>query len=93
MLLKAKKTVIIFISVLAVMLFSIPKTYTQAAEKFAKGADVSWLPEMEANGYKFYNGNEIEQDCLQILKDHGIDSIRLRVWVNPPMVTATKTRL
>jgi len=69
-----------------------PKTYTQAAPTFAKGADVSWLSEMEANGYKFYNDDGIEQDCLQILKDHGIDSIRLRVWVNPPTVTATKKR-
>ncbi|NLD50644.1 MAG: glycosyl hydrolase, partial [Clostridiaceae bacterium] len=54
----------------------------QAAD-FAKGADVSWLPQMEAKGYKFYDDNGIERDCLEILKEHGIDSIRLRVWVNP----------
>ncbi len=24
---------------------------------FAKGADISWLPQMEATGYKFYNDN------------------------------------
>lgn len=54
----------------------------QAAD-FAKGADVSWLPQMEAKGYKFYDDNGVEKDCLQILKEHGIDSIRLRVWVNP----------
>lgn len=50
---------------------------------FAKGADVSWLPQMEAQGYKFYNDQGTEQDLLQILKDHGIDSIRLRAFVNP----------
>lgn len=50
---------------------------------FAKGADVSWLPQMEAQGYKFYNDQGAEQDLLQILKDHGIDSIRLRAFVNP----------
>lgn len=50
---------------------------------FAKGADVSWLPQMEAAGYVFYNDEHIQQDCLDILKDHGMDSIRLRVWVNP----------
>lgn len=50
---------------------------------FAKGADVGWLPQMEATGYKFYNKHGKEQDCLQILKDLGMNSIRLRVWVNP----------
>lgn len=49
----------------------------------AKGADVGWLSEMEANGSKFYDENGQPKDCLQILKDHGINSIRLRVWVNP----------
>jgi arabinogalactan endo-1,4-beta-galactosidase len=50
---------------------------------FAKGADVGWLTQMEAAGYKFYNSAGVQQDCLQILKDKGINSIRLRVWVNP----------
>src|ERR1700712_70246 len=50
---------------------------------FAKGADVSWLTQMEASGYKFYNSAGTRQDLLQILKDKGINSIRLRVWVNP----------
>ena len=35
------------------------------------------------SGYKFYNDNGEEQDLLQILKDRGIDSIRIRAWVNP----------
>lgn len=50
---------------------------------FAKGADISWLPQMEATGYKFYNDNGQEEDCFKILKDHGINSIRLRTFVNP----------
>ncbi len=50
---------------------------------FARGADISWLPQMEATGYKFYNDNGTEADCFQILKDHGINSIRLRTFVDP----------
>ncbi|RYY34135.1 MAG: arabinogalactan endo-1,4-beta-galactosidase [Sphingobacteriaceae bacterium] len=50
---------------------------------FAKGADVSWITEMEKAGVKFYNKEGTQQDLLQILKDKGINSIRLRVWVNP----------
>ena len=51
--------------------------------QFANGADVSWLPQMEATGYKFYDKDETEKECLQLLKDRGINTIRLRVFVNP----------
>lgn len=50
---------------------------------FAKGADISWLTEMEDAGRKFYNSNGTETDCIQLLKDLGMNTIRLRVWVNP----------
>ncbi|PZO29239.1 MAG: arabinogalactan endo-1,4-beta-galactosidase [Flavobacteriaceae bacterium] len=54
-----------------------------AQSVFSKGADVGWLPQMEATGYKFYDTDGKETDCLQLLKDRGMNSIRLRVWVNP----------
>jgi arabinogalactan endo-1,4-beta-galactosidase len=50
---------------------------------FSKGADVGWLPQMEISGYKFQDTDGKEKDCLQLLKDRGINTIRLRVWVNP----------
>ena len=50
---------------------------------FIKGADISWLTEMEASGRKFYGPAGTQQDCIQILKDLGINVVRLRVWVNP----------
>lgn len=50
---------------------------------YAKGADVSWVSEMEAANKKFYNSAGVEQDLFKILKDKGINAIRLRVWVNP----------
>ncbi|WP_266364876.1 glycoside hydrolase family 53 protein [Tellurirhabdus rosea] len=50
---------------------------------FVKGADIGWLPQMEATGYRFYNDQGVQQDCFQILKDHGINTVRLRTWVNP----------
>jgi arabinogalactan endo-1,4-beta-galactosidase len=52
-------------------------------DSFVKGADIGWLPQMEATGFKFYNNNNIAQDCFQILKDHGINTVRLRTWVSP----------
>lgn len=50
---------------------------------FAKGADVSWLPQMEATGYQFLDENGQEADVLQLLKDRGMDAVRLRIFVNP----------
>lgn len=50
---------------------------------FAKGADVSWLTEMEADGVKFYNAEGKAQECMTLLRDLGTNSIRLRVWVDP----------
>lgn len=49
----------------------------------AKGADVSWLTEMEGDGVKFYNKEGKATECLALLRDLGVNSIRLRVWVNP----------
>jgi arabinogalactan endo-1,4-beta-galactosidase len=60
-----------------------PTTNPPATPLFAKGADVSWLTEMEAAGRKFYNSSGTEQDCILILKNLGMNTIRLRAWVNP----------
>ena len=50
---------------------------------FAKGADVSWVTQMESQGLQFYNKSSVQQDIFQVLKSEGINSIRLRAWVNP----------
>lgn len=51
---------------------------------FAKGADVSWLTQMEMEGEKFYTADRVETECMQLLRDEcGVNAIRLRVWVNP----------
>lgn len=60
-----------------------PINTTTNTSFFAKGADISWLTQMEASGVKFYNSTGTEQDLILILKNLGMNSIRLRVWVNP----------
>jgi arabinogalactan endo-1,4-beta-galactosidase len=54
-----------------------------ASATFANGADVSWVTQMEASGYKFYNSSGTQQDLFTILKGLNINAIRLRAWVNP----------
>lgn len=50
---------------------------------FAKGADISWASEMEAEGRKFRLKDGKEADLLSVLRASGINSVRLRVWVDP----------
>ena len=50
---------------------------------FARGADISWCTEMEADGMKFYNTNGVETEIFSLMKQIGMNAIRLRVWVNP----------
>lgn len=51
--------------------------------EFAKGADISWVTEMEQKGMKFYHKNGVEADCFRLMKELGLNAIRLRVWVDP----------
>ena len=50
---------------------------------FMRGADVSMLAEIEKNGGKFYNAEGKEDDLFNILKENGVNWIRLRVWNDP----------
>jgi len=53
------------------------------AATFAQGADVSWVDQEEAAGYSFYNSSGIKTDPFVLLKNIGVNAIRLRVWVDP----------
>lgn len=51
---------------------------------FAKGADVSWITELESRGYTFQNQEGEQKELMTLLRDDcGVNAIRLRVWVNP----------
>ncbi len=46
------------------------------------GADISFLPQLEDRGIKF-SDNGVQKDALQILKEHGFNYIRLRIFSDP----------
>ena len=52
-------------------------------EDFAFGADIGFVSQMESWGTKWLDKNGKQKDILQILKEQGINNVRLRVWVNP----------
>lgn len=62
-----------------------PDAPVEKENGFARGADVGWLTQMEAEGLKFFApGSDTPMECMQLLRDYcGVNSIRLRVWVNP----------
>ena len=80
-----KKTILIWLSLLGLLIISCQQTREEEKleNSFARGADISWLPQMEASGYIFRNDSGKPEDCFKILKHHGINAIRLRTWVNP----------
>ncbi len=83
---------ILFLFFLSATLLSCKKSKTQeqippiidtSKFSFAKGADISWITEMESSGKKFYDSTNTQKEILSILKGVGMNVVRLRVWVNP----------
>ena len=50
---------------------------------FIKGGDVSELSYVERGGGIYYETNGAPMDCLQILKNHGCNTVRLRLYNDP----------
>jgi arabinogalactan endo-1,4-beta-galactosidase len=48
-----------------------------------RGADLSFLPQIEAQGGVFRVAG-VPRDCLQIVRERGVNLVRLRLWVQPP---------
>lgn len=53
------------------------------ASDFTLGADISWATEMESRGHKLYNYKGEEREATALMKEMGLNAIRLRVWVDP----------
>lgn len=54
-----------------------------STNKIAKGADVSWMTEMESEGFTWKDNAGNTKELLPLLKEYQLDAIRLRVWVDP----------
>ena len=50
---------------------------------FLRGGDISELTYVEQGGGVFYETNGVPMDCLQILKNHGFNIVRLRLYNDP----------
>ncbi len=54
--------------------------------KFYKGVDISSLLEMEDNGFQLYAEDGKVCEALELCKNYGVNSIRLRIWNEPSNV-------
>lgn len=68
----------LFVSLVSVAL----GTKQVEAKELIRGADISILADMEKSGAGYYE-NGVKKDALQILKNNGVNYVRLRLWQDP----------
>lgn len=66
---------ILFIGLIGLLLTGCYAKTDSPRGSWAKGADISWLSEME-------HDNMFSYDCIERLREQGMNAVRLRVWVN-----------
>lgn len=53
-----------------------------SARPYIVGVDISWVQEEEYSGVKYFDDG-VQKDLFQIMKDHGVNFVRWRAFVNP----------
>lgn len=62
-------------------------TTTTTTASTIVGADVGWLTQLESMGYSWADTTGTSGSALQILKNHGVNTIRIRTFVNPTITS------
>src|SRR5665648_462204 len=62
-----------------------PKYRFFTSDEFAMGVDLSYVNEIEDHG-GIYRDSSIIRDPFRIMKEHGSNMVRLRLWHNPVWV-------
>ena len=56
---------------------------TLEAQTFWLGADISGTTDLERRGVQLYNAQGEPRECTALMRELGLNAVRLRVWVNP----------
>lgn len=67
------------------ILLSTTSSIMASAQRFWRGADISWSTEMAADGKLFYNASGEATEINTLMHDCGMNAIRLRVWAEPTL--------
>ena len=73
----------ILLSVSLIVFLDRTPSYSQNPETFWMGADISGTTELEAKGIQLFNKEGIPRENTALMKELGLNAVRLRVWVKP----------
>ncbi len=83
---KIIQTIIIFFFFISCKKEKIVTSSTNGNEFFVSAVDISSYPEISLSNPTFYDLKQDKKDFFLILKENGINTIRLKLWVNPSNV-------
>jgi arabinogalactan endo-1,4-beta-galactosidase len=78
-----KLPVIIFIALILISCNNENNDPNPVPDTFMRGADLSFLPEIESYNLKFFDPSNNVKDILTILREAGCNTVRLRLWHTP----------
>ena len=78
-----KKLMITLLSFIAVTMNAVEVHDNDDGNNFWLGADISGTTELEAHGVTLYNNKGEALENTALMKELGLNAVRLRVWVNP----------
>lgn len=62
---------------------TVPAVSATLSDTFMRGVDCSTVYAIEQTGAKYYDEDNTEKDPLAVMKEHGVNWVRLRIWNNP----------
>ena len=81
-----KKTTILYLLFISILSCNLDHDTTDPIyenSSFITAVDISSFPEIELSNPTFYDTDGKQAAFLTILKESGVTTIRLRLWVNP----------
>ena len=66
-----------------ILLFACLSFTISAQETFWLGADISGTTDLEARKVQLRNSKGEPRECTALMRELGLNAVRLRVWVNP----------
>lgn len=56
-------------------------------QEFSMGVDLSYVPQVEDYGGRYRDSGQ-QRDPFRIMRDHGANTVRLRLWHTPTQIAA-----
>src|SRR5688572_29920877 len=78
-----RQSLVLFLVLATGLCAASPPAGAAGTREFIAGADISMLPEIEKAGGVFRRADGTPGDAIAILRDHGINLFRVRLFVNP----------